>query len=898
MMTFPIAMQDTSKDDTIPTRKNTIYTAPSSTAAASAAVNESLGLLLQNTVMESHDITIIWTKDHDKDDTAANTTTRNVQSQRKRQRHSIQYKYPSVCTPVTDIQESTSTLLTARSYAKANRTDLAWDILRSFFVVQGTNGHLPKYRYTATAKEGTATTGDKSESYYVQNSTLPSIKMFGPPPPLYSPCNPTDHTVDKSNDLNSHTNHPTCYDSNGEYTYVNEINIQSSGRLLSAIPMHATILLEIFYLSNQSIEDVQQLSFYYQRLYHFHSFWMDHLDKQCFDPMVNYDDGRSNNDGTPYNSNVNSKNSNHDEQNDIRINLSKCYNVIHPWGSFIDIHSSSTWKRLLHPIIQQMKQEEWIPKDDMVNKNIVYSIHYPHDDDDNNNDNSNTNRTRSSNIYNAMMYLFECQKNVTISMYDTNHQDLSSPFSKQRNRKTTKTRPKDYESELISKCGFALLDASQIAILSKSNHDLMDIGNILKKRHSKEKPSKMQWKMMEKWLDMGHLLLDSLWNETHGGYLSRFIHFQIEYDNNKAYNTSTTAPTSADFLNDENRHLYDNPTHYNYVFNGTKAIFDPSLGNLLIGWGKLQQGTKFMRSVASPLLDRDGFNCGTYSIWSMEGCLNTQPSLSSLSLLSRPPSIYPLLNYWIYIGLLRNSAFGIGDFIQKATINLMCLAPPSSSLLLENTTSIYTSCQKASFANTYDALSGLPMPNSTLCDLTYTSSAAVLYNMLVEDEDPFHIKPAPPMRDVWIVLLIITELVVAFGIGLSCLFVSLNLLRRLKFDDDETGTGGGAGDMLRPYQSMHTFTDEQDHGNYNDILTTQSLSLLLLNDENGGVSDQKMHHPYQHQQQRQVGEEDNDENPLHQNGTSLRLDEQESFSELAWKYIHYMIPLSSSEQDH
>lgn len=80
----------------------------------------------------------------------------------------------------------------------------------------------------------------------------------------------------------------------------------------------------------------------------------------------------------------------------------------------------------------------------------------------------------------------------------------------------------------------------------------------------------------------------------------------------------------------------------------------------------------------------------------------------------------------------------------------MCLSS------LENAT-INSSCNEVSFANTFNAVLGIPMANSTKCDLTYTSSAAVLYNMLVVEDKRFHVKPAPPIKNAWIVVLIVAE---------------------------------------------------------------------------------------------------------------------------------------------
>ena len=80
------------------------------------------------------------------------------------------------------------------------------------------------------------------------------------------------------------------------------------------------------------------------------------------------------------------------------------------------------------------------------------------------------------------------------------------------------------------------------------------------------------------------------------------------------------------------------------------------------------------------------------------------------------------------------------------------------------------------------------------------------------------------------------------GIGLLCLGVSFNFLCWLNLDDYVIGTGAGAGGVLRPlFISMYL-------SNYDDALTTQSLLLLLLNDNNvgWGGGEQIMYNPYQY----------------------------------------------------
>ena len=783
----------------------TLTPSPSSMTAA----DKSLNLLLENTITESWTIlinkTIIVTGEEEgrKESLSSSQPYHHDDPNTV----TINYTYPTICKPVTNVQESTSTLLAARSYAKANKTDLAWKVLRSLFIVQGQNGYIPKYRYAANKR--TTDDSDLKESYYVQNSTIPSVRMFGQVPFHYSPCTGT-----------TNSQHSTCYTSNGQYSYINELQIQSSGRLLSASPIHSTIILHIYYLSNQTMNDLNQLSFYFERLYSFHDYWMEeHLSKYCFDMGGG---------GTAIHRTLD------DNGNKFVIDLSSCYNVIHPWESFIDIHSSS-WKELLMNQIHDLQTTKWEPKDDMINDNfITNSIHYPKDD----------------NVYEAMLFLTECHKNVTFNYYNKNDDS----------NRDDKEGYNDYEQDLISQCGFALLDVSNLAILSKSNHDLIEIGKILKSHHTSPssplyKPGQFQFDKMNQWKEIGMLLLDSLWNETEGRYLSRSMHFDR-------------------LLNDYGQFVKFVPS--TTTSNNAKIIIDKSLGNLVVGWEKLHT-SKFTSSVTSPLLNRESFNCGTYNIWSREGCGEDDAIQSSSS--SYKPSIYPLLNYYISIGLSYNGALGISDFIHKATINLMCF---TSSYITSNTTSSSPSlsfCKHPSFANTFDALSGQPMTHSTACDLSSTTSAAILYNLIVQDHFNI-IKPMPPMNNKWIIFIIIIELIIVFSVGISCLLVSLNILRKLKIENrSSVGSGNNARGGGRERNSMML-----------EILRSQSES-FLNNEEEYQRMDNDIIGDYNNS--RGDGEEEGDE-LLSSWDNHVRFDEQEPFHRLVWNYIQSFIPSSSS----
>jgi len=942
------------------------------------------------------------------------------------------------------VQESTATLYAARSFAKANHTDLAWDVLRSLFVVQGISGFLPKYTYFPPPPPPSSSTvhvpvpvpidvvgdagdaGDVDEQqYFIPNSTLPSHSMFGPLPPPYLPCNKNENEKENENDndnhsvvanadtdsdandyeydyeygipninINSNQYYSTCYDSHGKYTFQNELNIQSSGRSLSSLPLlHSTIILDIYYLSNQTTttstttstksktmdamdtipttdatttndfftatnattrnakhtgnSDLQELSFYFQRLYKLHHFWMEHLRQNCVvndvldnkhsNSSINMNDINSKSESG--NGKGKGKGNNSGTGSGYTIDLTKCYNVIHPWESlyFTDLYTPSSiqlWRNMLEDVIQNMNRHGWTVKPEMVPNEIRNSIYYPpplvndtstHDRDgdrDRDRGNRNSNEIETGrDVYDAMMYLFECQKNITSIQNNSN------------NNNTVWTTRK-YESEVISQCGFALLDAAHVAILSKSNQDLIGIGEILKSKHSKSKPTMDQLIKMNEWLEIGHSILDKLWNETEGRYLSRVLQFRTENVTVQSSRSDGENKTSTSGGGGGGMKLENEPwkkTHF--VYDSTKTIFDSSLANLLVGWDTSLDPSRFMRSVSTPLIERDGsdaFNCGSYSIWSHGGCASGSGSSSSSSSSSSSPPIdnslpistgtpeyliFPLLSYWVSIGLSRNHELGLKTFIQKSTIQLMCLTSSLLSLPLETmdqqwcgtTTEV---APRIPFGYAYDAINGTPMaevlshddnlsPSQVYdCDVTATTSAAIMYNILVQDR-PFHIRPSPPIKNAWIVVLIITELVIAFSIGLSCVFLSLNLLRRLKNDDDISGGDGGNTEdsaMMEFLQIQNATSFSNDdirahrgrgrgerRGSDQDLNRSRGGSRLIYDDHAEEEVDQD--------------EEGGEHRPLSNsnpgNDGNLRLDEQEPFHIVALKFLHRVNPLKS-----
>ena len=134
--------------------------------------------------------------------------------------------FPIPCRQANTVQESTSTLLAARAYAKAGYSTLAWQAIESLVSFPSNNGFIPKYRYT----------DNSSNQYYINHTDIPSWKFF--------------------------QNFINVYASLHYYPF-------TSGRI-TALPFHASFVLDIFFLSNQTKMDVLHLKRNFDILYQHH----------------------------------------------------------------------------------------------------------------------------------------------------------------------------------------------------------------------------------------------------------------------------------------------------------------------------------------------------------------------------------------------------------------------------------------------------------------------------------------------------------------------------------------------------------------------------------------------------------------------------------------------------
>jgi hypothetical protein len=107
------------------------------------------------------------------------------------------------------------------------------------------------------------------------------------------------------------------------------INVWSSNTLMAS-PYHATTILEVFYLSNQTTVDVDNMAFFYGKLKSWHKYLHDKTTAKCIESDAS--------DLTTY----------------------PCLTVHHPWETEIDMQSP-VWKTALNRLKDEVAISGWNP---------------------------------------------------------------------------------------------------------------------------------------------------------------------------------------------------------------------------------------------------------------------------------------------------------------------------------------------------------------------------------------------------------------------------------------------------------------------------------------------------------------------------------------------------------
>ena len=326
-----------------------------------------------------------------------------------------------------------------------------------------------------------------------------------------------------------------------------------------------------------------------------------------------------------------------------------------------------------------------------------------------------------------------------------------------------------------------MLDLSHLAILSKSHRDLYQIGKILHDSHSRDVPTRAQLMMIQDWINvMDGMMDEDLWyghgdglqSQNKGMMVGKYYSKNLIFVKNDNDTTRTPIHT----------HNASIPDRFDY--NGSELLESYNAVDLLAGWDRMEYPDRFVSSVLTPLLDRDvenSFNCeGMYAIPSW-ACSNGSGNIGdTINNTIARAFIDPLMNYWISKGLKRNDANGLGTYLEESTLQLMCSSGHGFGSLPKES----WACNNLQFAMAFDARTGSPLRKANNCDFTSTTSAAVFYNMMVLDK-PFSYKPTPPIKNSWVIVLVVAAIIMAFSIGLSCLILSLHLMRRLNNDADQ-----------------------------------------------------------------------------------------------------------------
>ena len=560
-----------------------------------------------------------------------------------------EYLYPASCSE--GLVDTTTTLLAARVLAKTGRSDVAWSFVRTVFSAQGSNGFMPRYLFLNYTDEYNTFTGAPWAEFM---GSHPGPKLF--------PARPAGDSEES------------------------RMKIHSSSTL-SAPPSHATAVLDIFFLSNQTSTDVSNLLEYFHKLQRWHGFLHHQTAPNC---TLNAEEEHKEN--------------------------PPCLLVKHPWETEVEL-TSPIWQHSLGNASFDMVESGWFPSF-AIPEAVKNAYNYP-----------------DETAYNTALYLLDC---------------LAKRSSADEQNKHT-------DSKYRSSCPFAMIDVGFTAMFAKSSQDLRRIQQILLDKHQfgivERETSWHEVTEAQQWVIRSEKMLHELYSDARGTYFNQVV----------------------------NLTACDGPTWFES--NHTAAIEIPDASSFGGLWGQVANET-VIESLTQQLLQRSGsysFNCGDFPLWSVGDC-ESQPSAS----------IYPLLNYRVSRGLRYSKEVGLGHFFTTSTLDLMC----GGSNSIESN---YT-CQTVSFASAFNATTGLAL-GSDECGLESTLTAAIVLDMLIPDK-PFKYQSTPPISNSSVIFLIAVEMIIALGVGVACLVLSVHLMRRASADEE--------GDAFLELRQQATGEEEED----------------------------------------------------------------------------------------
>jgi hypothetical protein len=399
-----------------------------------------------------------------------------------------------------------------------------------------------------------------------------------------------------------------------------------------------------------------------------------------------------------------------------------CYNIVHPWESLID-PTSPTWDMALQPTMDHIQAINWsLPWP--LPKQVEDSYQY------------------QSGTYEAMIYLTQCLAN------QTTRDDDNYPYQYHQDAKLM-------EDRILQECPFAMLDVGYASALAQADADLLHVSfwlsaqqDLMTSRNLSVVSRNSKLTNMVKWKQQSEHVLDSLWDPRDQSYLSQYA-----------------VPSTTDSL--PTMHFCRLPVANNFM------IF-------WIQWNRPQDDhpgpEPHLQEMALQLLRHSGkysFDCGSFPLWS-RGC-------SSSAEKSTPPLVDPRLNYFVGAGLTRNqeSVTAFGNYLTNSSLEMICETSANGG------TGDQCAANATWFQEVYRAAPGSSNFHLDECGTSSTATAAILFHLLVSDYDFSYDTPIPPIRNSWVITLITAELMIAFSVGVSCVYLSLNLVRSENSRDDE-----------------------------------------------------------------------------------------------------------------
>ncbi|GMI06806.1 hypothetical protein TrRE_jg1317, partial [Triparma retinervis] len=130
------------------------------------------------------------------------------------------------------------------------------------------------------------------------------------------------------------------------------------------------------------------------------------------------------------------------------------------------------------------------------------------------------------------------------------------------------------------------------------------------------------------------------------------------------------------------------------------------------------------------------------------------------------------LNYLTSRGLHESGAEGVGNWIRNNTLDMVCGRVGGTT----------EGCENPVFPEVFDYETGLPVGGGGTCG-TRSARTAAAYVVVEKGEPGYGFSASPPLNNTWVLVVIVAELTVACGIGISCMVFSCRMLKKLRRDD-------------------------------------------------------------------------------------------------------------------